>query len=184
MTGWTFSSVVDSIRKKVLDPNKIKAATFFTMKTSQELANEKYEADQQALDDSHQANNNLDAVVDESLELQRKQIARLLKCKSLYSIKFNNLMMERRERDCKVLQNSYNECSILAGFMCKEGYAIGIEVHADWYEQFTMTFGYLHDRDGDMQQVIGPMTYDEIVTTGYPAWFNEVLEKHRTSSIK
>lgn len=184
MNGWTFSDVVNSLVKKVKFNGGIKASKFFTMKTSRELAAEKYEDDQRKQAEDNQAKNNLDSVVDESLELQRKQISRMLKCKSLISNKFIETMMARSERDCHVVENSYKESALLAGFMSKEGYALGVEVHADWYEQYTITFGYLHDRDGDMKQVLGPMSYDDIVSAGYPAWFNELIEKAKTFNIK
>ena len=152
MNGWTFSSAVDSFVKKVKRDVGVKATNFFTMKTSHELAAEKYEADQRKQAEDNQAKNNLDSVVDDSLEIQRKQISRMLKCKSLFSNKFIETMMARQERDCHVITNTYKESALLAGFMSKEGYALGVEVYADWYEQYTITFGYLHDRDGDMTQ--------------------------------
>lgn len=184
MNGWTFSDAINSLVKKVKRNDGIKATNFFTMKTSQQLAAEKYEDDQRNQAEANQAKNNLDSVVDDSLELQRKQISRLLKCKSLFSNKFIETMMAREQRDCHVVENTYKESALLAGFMSKEGYALGVEVHADWYEQYTITFGYIHDRDGDMKQVLGPMSYDDIVSAGYPAWFNELIDKARTFSIK
>lgn len=184
INGYSFSNAVDSLVKKVKHNVGTKASAFFTMKTGFQVAAEKYEDDQRKLAEAEQATNNLDSVVDDSLELQRKQISRMLKCKSLFSNKFIETMMARQERDCHVVQNTFKESALLAGFMSKEGYALGVEVHADWYEQYTITFGYLHDRDGDMKQVLGPMSYDDIVSAGYPAWFNELIEKARTFSIK
>jgi len=184
INGFSFSNVVDSLVKKVKHATGEKASKFFTMKTGYQIAAEKYEADQRKIVEDAQAKNNLDSVVDDSLLIQRNQITRMLKCKSLFSNKFIETMMARQERDCHVMQNTFKETGLLAGFMSKEGYALGIEVHADWYEQYTITFGYLHDRDGDMKQELGPMTYDEIVEIGYPAWFNDLIEKARTFSIK
>lgn len=182
--GFSFSDAVNSLVKKVKANVGEKASKFFTMKTSYEVAAEKYAADQRKICEDAQANNNLDSVVDDSLRIQRNQITRMLKCKSLFSNKFVKVMMARDERDCHVVENTYKDSELRAGFMSKEGYAIGIDVHADWYEQYTITFGYLHDRDGDMHQVLGPMTYDEIVEQGYPAWFNDVLERAETFGIK
>jgi len=184
INGYSFSGVVDSLVQKVKRSMGTKASKFFTMKTGYEIAAEKYEADQRKIAEDNQAKNNLDSVVDDGLELQRKQISRMLKCKSLFSNKFIETMMARQERDCHIITNTYKESALLAGFMSKEGYALGVEVHADWYEQYTITFGYLHDRDGDMKQELGPMNYDDIVSAGYPAWFNELIEKARTFSIK
>jgi|GEM_PF-4190312 hypothetical protein len=182
--GFSFSDAVNSLVKKVKANVGEKASKFFTMKTSYEVAAEKYAEDQRKICEDAQAKNNLDSVVDDSLQIQRNQITRMLKCKSLFSNKFIETMMARQERDVTVMENTYKETGLLAGFMSKEGYALGIEVHADWYEQYTITFGYLHDRDGDMKQVLGPMTYDEIVEIGYPAWFNELIERARAFSIK
>lgn len=183
--GFSFSDAVNSLVKKVKQATTgTKATNFFTMKTSYELAAEKYEADQRKQAEDKQAKNNLDSTVDDSLLIQRNQITRMLKCKSLFSNKFIETMMAREERDCHVIENTYKETELRAGFMSKEGYALGVEVHADWYEQYTITFGYLHDRDGDMKQVLGPMTYDEIVETGYPSWFNDLIDKARSHSIK
>ena len=167
MGGWRFTDAVESLIKKVKPVG--------SLKTSRQLAEEKYYADQKRIEEKAQAENNLEFVVEDSVRIQREQITRMLKCKSLFTKEFVDAMMRRDQRDSYVVTNRWDVSCIRAGYMTAEGYAVGIEVEAHYRGDFTMTFGYTHDVEGEMHQVIGPMPFDQIVALEYPKWFRDII---------
>jgi hypothetical protein len=179
--GFTFTEAVGSFVKKVKNTAGVKASQFFTMKTSFDIAAEKYEENQRKQKEEAQAKNNLDSVVDEALVIQRNQINRMLKCKSLFPSEFLEIAMKHEKRDFHAEKNRHDETELVGGFLSDDGYGVVISVYADWNEKYKMTFVYSNGSN-DIKQTIGPLPYDELVC---PEWVDELikdiksrLEKH------
>lgn len=178
MSGWTSSvKLMEKVKKSI----GTKASEFFTMKTTNEIAQEEW---QQGVDERRAAQEalfTLDGVVDQELALHQDRIVRMHKCKKLFSNKFLEKMMQHVEREIRVTENSLYESGLRAGFLSKNGHAVGIEVRAISHfdlsnpTDFIIIFGSHHQTEGDMNKTVGPMKFEQALMVEYPQWFNEIV---------
>jgi hypothetical protein len=175
--SWSILEFVNNFNK----PEKkkgVKASSFFTLKTSEEVKKEEYEESQYQ---KYLENTDIDHVLEKTVDLERKIIARVSQCKSLIKKDFLDGYMAAEHREMKVISQLARHLSFRVGYLSVTGHTIAMEIGCHYFDQFYINFASLHNSLGNMKQEIGPLKYNEIISTPYPEWFVSAIRNGNQS---
>lgn len=184
MSGWSFPEFVNGFKRKLkfdVSNEKKKAATFFTLKTSAQLDQERYaDEERQKLQTE-----NVDWHIKRFYGFNLSHALAAIEMNELIPQEFKDLFEKAPVRSAEI-----KHLNCLFGVKLSGALEIGLRITGRYYFipgekiehmsiphdiHYMIEYHYSDKGDMDYRKTVGPMPYEDLIQLEMPSWFKEHL---------